>query len=273
MTLDRRTFLQASMGIGIGAVAGGLCHSGEAAQREEEAPWFLPDEQRRPMIESYWHSLPSFGQDCPRDNQRIERGEDILFLAVVLKHFKPSVRSLKRFAMPGTRQQRYLLEREDGVLLSPVTLEETRPDDGWMLKQTMFARSLRRRIRQRFYVYRRALLDYLRATIIVNGRTLTTEGERQDGYSEFMELLRWPVALADDPILDHLPERKFLEFNATQVASSLDAICPLDGPVRPLLFEIVSPKWTWEHLCGRHYAYALCPSCLGTFTGYLATLN
>ena len=104
--------------------------------------WNQPEEKRRPTIKSYWHSLPSSGQDCPRDNQRIERGEDILFLAVVLKHFK-AVRWLKRFAVQGTRQQRYFLETEDGVLLSPVTLEETRPDDGWMLKQTMFARSLR----------------------------------------------------------------------------------------------------------------------------------
>ena len=273
MTLNRRCFLQTGMGIGIGAVTGGLCHSGQAAHHKEETPWFLPDERRRPTIESYWHSLPSSGQDCPRDNRRIERGADILFLALVLKHFKPPVRSLKRFAMPSTRQQRYLLEREDGVLLSPVTLEQTTPDEGWMPKQTVFARPLRRWMRKRFYLYRRALLGHLRETIIVNGRALTTEGKRQNGYFEFMESLCWPVALADDPILDHLPERKFLEFNVTQVASSLDAICPLDGPVRPLLFEIVSPRWTWEHLCGRHYAYALCPSCLGTFTGYLAALN
>ena len=32
MTLNRRNFLQAGMGIGIGATAGGLCHSGQAAQ-------------------------------------------------------------------------------------------------------------------------------------------------------------------------------------------------------------------------------------------------
>ena len=32
MTLNRRNFLQAGMGIGIGAAAGGLCHSGQAAQ-------------------------------------------------------------------------------------------------------------------------------------------------------------------------------------------------------------------------------------------------
>ena len=242
------------------------------ADFSDETPSVFPDERRRPTIESYWHSLPSSGQDCPRDNQRIERGKDILFLSVVLKHFQPPVRWLKRFAMPGTRQQRYLLEREDGVRLSPATLEETRPDDGWMPTQVILARALGR-MRERFYVYRRAFLGHLRETIIVNGRTLTKEGERQDGYSEFMESLRWPVAMADDPILDHLPERKFLEFDATEVASSLDALCPLDGPVRPLLFEIVSPQWTWEHLCGRHYAYALCPSCLGTFTGYLAGLN
>ena len=179
----------------------------------EKPPWTFSEEPRCPTIQSYWHSLPSSG-DCPRDTQRIECGGDVLFLAVVLKHFKPPVRWLKRFAMQGTRQQRYLLEREDGVLLSPVTLEETRPDDQWMPKQTMFARPLRRRMREHFYVYRRSLLGNLRETVIVNGRTLTTEGERQAGYSEFMESLRWPVAIANDPILDHLPERQF--YNSTR---------------------------------------------------------
>src|SRR5208283_3831387 len=116
MTLNRRSFLQA--GVGIGAVTGGLCHFGHATQGEEETPWSFLEEQRPPTIESHWHSLPPFGQECPRDNERIERSEDILFLAVVLKQFKPPVRWLKRFAMQGTRQQRYLLEREDGVLLS-----------------------------------------------------------------------------------------------------------------------------------------------------------
>lgn len=239
----------------------------------DEIPCDLPEESRRPTIESHWHSLPPSGQDCPRDGERIERSEDILFLAVVLKHFKPPVRWLKRFAMPDTRQQRYLLEREDGVLVSPVTLEETSPDDGWRPTQAMSAKPLRRRMREHFYVYRRVLLGDFLETVIINGQTLTKEGKRHDGYAEFMESLRWPVAKAEDPILDHLHERNFLEFDAAHVASSLDAICPLDGPVHPLLFEIVSPQWTWDHLCGRHTAYALCPSCLGKFAGKLVSVN
>lgn len=194
MTLNRRCFLQTGMGIGIGAVTGGLCHSGQAAHHKEETPWFLPDERRRPTIESYWHSLPSSGQDCPRDNRRIERGADILFLALVLKHFKPPVRSLKRFAMPSTRQQRYLLEREDGVLLSPVTLEQTTPDEGWMPKQTVFARPLRRWMRKRFYLYRRALLGHLRETIIVNGRA-----DHRGETSEWLFRVHGIVVLAGRP--------------------------------------------------------------------------
>ena len=34
MILNRRSFLQAGMGIGIGAAGGGLCHCGQAAQGE-----------------------------------------------------------------------------------------------------------------------------------------------------------------------------------------------------------------------------------------------
>ena len=39
--------------------------------------------------------------------------------------------------------------------------------------------------------------------------TLTKEGKRQDGYAEFMESLRWPVAKAEDPILDHYTNGNF----------------------------------------------------------------
>ena len=233
----------------------------------------MKNKTRCPTIESCWHSLPSPGQDCPLDDERIGSSEDILFLAVVLKHFKPPVRWLKRFVMQGTRQGRYLLERVDGVLLSPVTLEETNPEEGWIPAQTIGTKSLRQRMREYFYAYRQFLLGDGLETVIINGRTLTKEGERQYGYAEFMESLRWPVAKTDDPILNHLPELNFFEFDVARGASSLNAICPLDGSVRPLLFEIVSPEWTWDHLCGRHWAFALCPSCLGKFAARLVSMN
>jgi len=277
-------------------------HSSEGYHRVHKSP--------RPDVPSRWHSLPSAVQDCPRDDQRIERSGDTLFLAVVLKHFKPPIHRLKRLVVPGTQRQRYFLERADGALLNPVTLEEARPEDGWILSQSITTKPLRRRMREQFFAYRRALSHNLWGhTVIVNGVTLIKEGDREhlyaefmsslrspvDGvdlildhpaerkllefkerehlYAEFMDSLRWPLHKVDDLILDHLAERKFLDFEEACVTSPLDAICPLDGPVRPLVLEIVSPRCTWADRCGRHWAVALCPHCLGEFASKLLVMN
>jgi hypothetical protein len=231
----------------------------------------------RPEIPAYWQSVPGSTDEAPRDGQRIERGKDLLFLAMVLKNFKPPSRWLKRFVLEGSRRQRYLLQEEDGVLRHPVTLKEVTLEHGWILTMAIFARTLRRRMREHFYGQRRGILRLLAwevtETVIVNGRTLTKEGERRDAHGEFMNSLRWPLGAADDPIIDHLPALQWLGFEEVQVPSHLDAICPLDGSVRPLLLQIISPQWTWEHLCGQHWALALCPHCLGEFTSQLVAMN
>ena len=226
-----------------------------------------------PKVPPYWQSVPGPADDAPRDGQHIERGKDILFLATALKNFRWPMRWLKRFVLRNTPQQRYLLERKDGVLIHLVTLEETTPEEEWIPTQAISARALRRRVREHFYAFRRVLPIIARGTVAINGHTLVEDGEPRAAHAEFMDSLRLPVRKADDPILDHLAEVKFLEFGDVRVASPLDALCPLDGPVRPMLLEIISPNWTWKNLCGRHWASALCPRCLGEFTAQLVALN
>lgn len=226
-----------------------------------------------PDVPSYWQWLPGPADDAPRDGQHIERGKDILFLATALKNFRWPVRWLKRFVLRNSRRQRYLLERKDGVLVHPVTLGETTPEAEWIPTQAISARALRRRVREHFYAFRRVLPIIRCGTVAIDGHTLIEDGELQAAHAEVMRSLRWPVKMADDPILDHLAEVKFLEFGEPRITSPLDAICPLDGRVRPLLLEIVSPEWTWKNSCGRHWASALCPHCLGEFTAQLVALN
>ena len=56
-------------------------------------------------------------------------------------------------------------------------------------------------------------------------------------------------------------------------APARDALCPLDGPVRTIDIELVSPRWTWHALCGRHWTGKACPLCMGVFFMRLSKMS
>lgn len=217
-------------------------------------------------IPDYCRKLPEF--ECfPRDFQLIERTNDVLFQTMVLENMRSDRRFLKRF-YNNTTKNGYYLEKSDGTLLHPINLTPIKIID-CVEKQRLGGKALRRNIIG-FYFIRKLLIAKHNQTIKVNDVVMFEDGIKSPEVDNFFKSLSWSLS-DDDLILKHFNKMKFFTKSNTEMC--FDAICPLDGTVQVSRIDVLSPLWTWESLCGRHYEYIVCPHCLGTFTSKLVALN
>lgn len=80
--------------------------------------------------------------------------------------------------------------------------------------------------------------------------------------SQFLEILKNSFNFMDLNLLKRKMDQK-----------KHSAICPIHGPVEAVIGGIISPTWTWEALCGRHWEFLLCPHCFLTFRQFLVKMN
>lgn len=88
--------------------------------------------------------------------------------------------------------------------------------------------------------------------------------------------LKFPVRRGADPLLS---SNSWTEhFHSWSEAKDMvikpgEIICPLCGPMPPLIVTVISPKETWAMSCGREYDFSCCSGCLGTFNNRVTRMN
>ncbi len=226
-----------------------------------------------------WARLPSDLETTPRDNLPLGKSRDMLFLARLLTHRDAGCNRIQVFR-DGKRMHYLLLGVQGGGFLHPVTGLPVKPPSQWEQRNTVKLRTIAGHFRQ-FWHFRS--LGKLLGTPAADF-TLCVDGLRlcQDGTCDRAALAaattRWPgwgLGGGDDAICDHAGILKLLNVAAwKEVDRDANAVlCPLDGPVRPIVGEYSTPAWAWEDLCGQQIVFALCPHCLGNFETVLGMMN
>lgn len=88
--------------------------------------------------------------------------------------------------------------------------------------------------------------------------------------------LKFPVRRGADPLLSS--ESWAGHFHSWADAKDMvikpgEILCPLCGPMPPVIVKVISPKETWAMSCGREYDFSCCPGCLGTFNNRVTRMN
>ena len=266
----------------------------EDAESQERStdPWpWREDQENMSSDESYcrhmltldnrlnlWRHLPGEESVSPRDQKVLEKSGDSLFLFKLLSWRDQGCRRVavyregKRFI--------YLMQSAGGELLHPMTGRPIEPTVGWLPKGTIKIGTLEKQLKWFWYFRRygqwmgRGQANY---TLCADGVHLGTDG-RADPAAIAVAKERWRGWALDDckdEVLDHVKDLKYMSVSASETLDSgKDTVyCPLDGSVRFIVGEFKSPTETWRMMCGRHWVYALCPKCLGSFSVNLISMN
>ncbi len=214
-----------------------------------------PDRSLRPGKMA--HQLPDAANHAPRDGKKIGETADVLFLATLLKRSSESQTILQCAPVSGSGAW--------------ILLVGENPPEGFLVKQRLSHKGIRRIFREKYYGFRRALGSHETACMnfSIGGVELRRAGGLGDkAFWHFASRLHHPFHRAGDTLLDSLHSRKFLDFPETCHDDLF--LCPLDGPVNAISGKVSSPDWTWEKMVGRSWSIALCPMCLGELatTGY-----
>jgi hypothetical protein len=194
--------------------------------------------------------LPDAGVNAPRDGKKIGETADILFLAMLLERSRESSEIMQCATISGTGAW-ILVVGED-------------PPEGFIVKQRLSHKGIRRIFRDKVYGFRRALGSPEAACMnfSINGVEVRRAGGCGDkAFWQFAARLYHPFHRAGDALLDSLHSRILLQF--PEASHDELFLCPLDGPVNAIEGEVSSPDWTWEKMVGRSWNVALCPMCLG----------
>ena len=88
--------------------------------------------------------------------------------------------------------------------------------------------------------------------------------------------LKHPIQDGSDPLLEeHLVQCFHSWANATPpvIVPAGHVLCPVCGPMAPIIATVSSPEVTWQMMCGRAYDYTCCSGCLGVLDSRLAAMN
>jgi len=147
------------------------------------------------------HCMPGNDVHAPRDRKKIGETEDILFLAMLLERSRESSEILQCAPASGT----------GGWIL--VVGED--PSEGFIVKQRLSHKGIRRIFRDKVYGFRRALGSPEAACMnfSINGIEVRRAGGRGDKtFWHFASRLYHPFHRAGDNLLDSLHSRRLLDF-------------------------------------------------------------
>lgn len=230
-------------------------------------------------VSELWTRIPSDSLTCPRDNQPLGKSSDMLFQARLLAHRKLGCSRIAVF-----REQKrmiYLLCGPKGTILHPMTGLPVEPAADWEKRNILKMGTVAKYFGE-FWSFRRMGKHFgsgrASFTLRVDDLILGEDGKINSKAiaSAKKRWCGWALDGGEDRICDHVRELNLLDIAAWEPATPHDdvAICPLDGPVRCIVGHYSTPSWTWERgLCGRHWAFALCPKCLGEFATTLVSMS
>jgi hypothetical protein len=183
------------------------------------------------------------GDECkaPRDNLRIDKTEDMLLLATLLKR---------------AGNTRYFLQLQDrSIIPDPVGEDESGCSNPAGIKSRIKRSTVLRCFRNGYFPFRQ---DVATGTYWDDGDRYMIREFRNVGrwvpaeLSTLAKGLKWPVQIGDQ-LLSNLHTVPLLSWPEIRSLKTGEVYCPLDGPVAPI--KMLTG-------CSRRF---LCPSCLGQF--------
>lgn len=191
--------------------------------------------------------LPEDECKAPRDGLRLDKTEDMLFLATLLKR-------------AGT--VRYFVKLDDGAIIpEPVEDDESECSNPVRVKSRIKRTTVLRSFRNGFFPFRQEVASgmysddgdrYMIRELRNIGRWKRAEP------STLAKELKWPFQKGPDQLLSNLCTVPLLSWPETRLLKKGEVYCPLDGPVAPI-----------KMLSGGCIRRFLCPDCLGQFQNNL----
>ena len=212
-----------------------------------------------------WSQLPLPDAVSARDGLRLQKTEDVLFLAQLLVRAK------------GFGLIRETRDADGRWCYSPY---EGNAADG--LPGFVKPAGIRRKLKQGFWGLRKIIAKReIRGTsLTINGRKIRDAKRWAFGqpWKLGASLIR-PFSKEADAFLDSLHELLLMnDPSLNELAPSASVkdgsiICPMDGIVTPLVGTLCTSPESWEALCGREWKVMICPDCLGEFQVQLNEMN
>jgi hypothetical protein len=195
---------------------------------------------------TFHSSPPEPDEHKPRDGAPLRKTKDVLFLALMLEGCTKT--GWMETTLDASRQQTCR------VIPKPTT-SATKGQQFWKTK-----------------TLKKAIFDHEFWEV----RRLR---RRPDGHRIKIprgHVLKFPVRRGADPLLSS--ETWSEHFHSWANVEDLvvkpgEILCPLCGPMPPLVVPVTSPSETWSMACGRSYHFYCCSGCLGAFDHDLAMMN
>lgn len=194
-----------------------------------------------------FYSAPPATEDLkPRDGAPLRKTKDVLFLALMLEECAKTGWMETTINASGQQTCR--------IIAKPVT-SAAKGQQFWKMK-----------------TLKKALFDHEFWEV----RRLR---RRPDGHRIKIprgHVLKFPVKRGADPLLssDKWSEQLHSWANVKDlVVKPGEILCPLCGPMPPLIVPVTSPSETWAMACGSSYHFYCCSGCLGAFDHDLAMMS
>jgi hypothetical protein len=194
-----------------------------------------------------FYSAPPATEDLrPRDGAPLRKTKDVLFLALMLEECAKT--GWMETTIDDSGQQTYR------IIAKPAT-SAAKGQQFWKMK-----------------TLKKALFDHEFWEV----RRLRRHPDGHRIKIPRGHILKFPVKRGADPLLssDTWSEQFHSWANVEDlVVKPGEILCPLCGPMPPLIVPVTSPSETWAMLCGRSYHFYCCSGCLGAFDQDLTRMN
>ncbi len=195
---------------------------------------------------TFYSSPPAPDEHKPRDGAPLRKTQDVLFLALMLEGCRKTGWMETTLDASGQQSCR--------VIPKPTT-SAVKGQQFWKMK-----------------TLKKALFDHEFWEV----RRLR---RRPDGHRIKIprgHVLKFPMRRGADPLLSS--ETWSEHFHSWANVEDLvvkpgELLCPLCGPMPPLVVPVTSPSETWSMACGRSYHFYCCSGCLGAFDHDLAMMS
>jgi len=209
---------------------------------------------------------PGVRCDLPRDKKTLQKSEDVLFLASLLKRSEPNQQILCALDSKGFRH------------FFPESKEKGLATMSMQIKSRINRSTIRRIFAEKFYGFRRALTSDtpLRNELALGDDVIKAVKSRGNkNLWIFASELAHPFSEKGDPLLDELHRIPLLRWKVPSCSKIPKGFffCPLDGPVQPLKATMKTPEESWRLRCGCKWQFSLCLSCLGVFASKIIVRN